>query len=97
MAVKPQPLVGQAFLEGRLDRYRDFLKQTTNAELLDASEDFCFEILALPGADGVEEVREMAYRRSLEGLDQFAFGIIEAGLGACETGACETVARLALT
>ncbi len=47
MALKPQPLVGQAFLEGRLDRYRDFLKQTANAELLDASEDFCFEITSV--------------------------------------------------
>ena len=43
MALKPQPLLEQAFLEGRLDRYRQFLKQVTNAELLDASEDFCFE------------------------------------------------------
>jgi AraC-like DNA-binding protein len=89
MAVKPQPLVGQAFLEGRLDRYRDFLKQTTNAELLDASEDFCFEITSVETPNLV--VREVNTRgqasNQYEQGDAFFGLMLSHGPGAFSTGA----------
>lgn len=89
MAVKPQPLVGQAFLEGRLDRYRDFLKQTTNAELLDASEDFCFEITSVETPNLV--VREVNTKglasNGYEQSDGFFGLMLSHGPGAFSTGA----------
>lgn len=89
MAVKPQPLVGQAFLEGRLDRYRDFLKQTTNAELLDASEDFCFEITSVETPNLV--VREVNTKgqasNGYEQGDGFFGLMLSHGPGAFSTGA----------
>ena len=100
MALKPQPLVGQAFLEGRLDRYRDFLKQTTNAELLDASEDFCFEITSVETPNLV--VREVHTRgqasNGYEQGDAFFGLMLSHGPGAFSTlpaiaSACWTCRR----
>ena len=89
MAFKPQPLVGQAFLEGRLDCYRDFLKQTTNAELLDASEDFCFEITSVETPNLV--VREVHTKgqasNGYEQGDAFFGLMLSHGPGAFSTGA----------